>query len=236
MITVSFGAKGLIKRVFHLSSCTLSLTTLSLLETFMNSSFGITFGTVTVFLTSSVSWKLQPFTLVLITERAKNHWVPHLVNKGHVPVKPPMFLSYTAWQRLLSELELCHDVGTLCWAEVQTVYYAQPHITTSIFLCSKPCRLYDLVWTNKILYFLSSLLDTCAFGWLLLPLLSMLSQPSPTSLCHSKSASFTASDKIIWWSTPTHTSVNRWLCKTCGFSKMRSVKHSFNLKIVKKNY
>ena len=133
---VSFGAKGLIKGVFHLKSCTLSLAT-SLLETVKSFSFGIIFGAV---------------TLVLISERAKNHRVSNLANKGHVPVQQLVSFSYTAWHRLLSELKLRHDVWTLCWAEVQTVYYAQLHITLSKFLQSKPCRLHGLVWTNKILY------------------------------------------------------------------------------------
>jgi len=77
---VSFGAKGLIKEVFHLKSCTLSLAT-SLLETLKNSSFGIIFSAV---------------TLVLISERAKNHWVSNLVNKGHVLVKQLVSFSCTA--------------------------------------------------------------------------------------------------------------------------------------------
>jgi hypothetical protein len=130
-LCVSFGANGLITGVFHLNSCTLSLAILSLLDTFKNSPFTITFGTVMFFWTCSASWNLQLITLVSISERAKNHWVPNLVNKGYVPVKQLMSLSYTAWQTL-SELKLCHNVGTLCWAEVQTVYYAQLHITLSI--------------------------------------------------------------------------------------------------------
>jgi len=65
--------------------------------------------------------------------------MPNLVNKGHVPGEQLTSFSYTAWQRLVSELKLCHDVGTLFWAKVQTVYYAQLHITLSIFVHTKPC-------------------------------------------------------------------------------------------------
>jgi hypothetical protein len=102
------------------------------MEIFWNCCYGTAFSVViTFFCMFSIYWNLRSFKADFIFGNSQKSFTAKLGGQGRCSIS--VIWPQTAWHRAPCEIEPCHGGESIRWAEVHAFFYAQLHVTASVY-------------------------------------------------------------------------------------------------------